>query len=159
MPESAATRWLRFKMNFFPAYRGVGARVDYIADDYREVRIRLPLNWRTRNYVGTIFGGSLYGSLDPVYMIMLIKILGSGYVVWDKSATIRFLKPGRNTLRATFILDDAELEAIRSLTAAGAPIDRTYHVELRDSEGVPHVEVEKVIYIRRKKAELVLERA
>lgn len=159
MPESAATRWLRFKLNFFPAYRGVGARVEYIADDYREVRIRLPLNWRTRNYVGTIFGGSLYGALDPVYMIMLIHILGPAYVVWDKSATIRFLKPGRTTLRATFTLDDAELETIRTLTAGGAPIDRVYSVSLRDSEGVPHVEVEKVIYIRRKKTDPMLERA
>jgi len=59
------------------------------------VRIRLPLIWRTRNYVGTIFGGSLYGAVDPIYMIMLIKALGPDYIVWDKAATIRFLRPGR----------------------------------------------------------------
>jgi acyl-coenzyme A thioesterase PaaI-like protein len=53
-------------------------RVTYIAADWREVRIQLPLNWRTRNYVGTIFGGSLYGAVDPIYMIMLIKALGPG---------------------------------------------------------------------------------
>ena len=97
MPESRQTRWLRWKLNFFPAYRGVGARVDYIAGDFREVRIHLPLNWRTRNYVGTIFGGSLYASCDPIYMIMLIQILGRDYVVWDKAASIRFRKPGRAT--------------------------------------------------------------
>ena len=55
-----------------------------------EVRVKLPLNWRTRNYVGTIFGGSLYGAVDPVYMIMLMKVLGRDYVVWDKAASIRF---------------------------------------------------------------------
>jgi acyl-coenzyme A thioesterase PaaI-like protein len=150
MPESRRTRWLRWKLNFFPAYRGVGARVDYIADDFREVRIHLPLNWRTRNYVGTIFGGSLYGALDPVYMIMLIHILGRDYVVWDKAATIRFRKPGRATLFATFKIDDTELDAIRAATADGTPLDRTLHVQLVDAEGVVHVEVEKVIYVRRK---------
>lgn len=78
MPESLKTRFLRWRFNFFPAYRGTGARLTYIADDFHEIRTKLPLNWRTRNYVGTTFGGSLYGAVDPLYMVMLIKILGKG---------------------------------------------------------------------------------
>ena len=74
---------MRWKFNSFPAYRGTGARVTYIAADFREVRIRLPLSWRTRNVVGTIFGGSMYGAVDPIFMIMLIRLLGADYVVWD----------------------------------------------------------------------------
>src|SRR6059036_2568352 len=69
MPESLRTKLARGGFNLFPAYRGTGARITYIADDYREVRIDLPLSWRTRNYVGTIFGGSMYAAVDPVYMI------------------------------------------------------------------------------------------
>ena len=143
-------RLLRWKFNLFPAYRGTGARVTYIADDFREVRVRLPLSWRTRNAVGTIFGGSLYGAVDPIYMIMLMSILGRDYVVWDKAATIRFRKPGQTTLTATFTIDDAELDAIRAATAGGQPIDRTYNVDLVDDEGTVHAEVDKVIYVRRR---------
>jgi hypothetical protein len=150
MPESFRSRLLRWKFNLFPAYRGTGARVTYIAADFREVRVKLPLSWRTRNYVGTIFGGSLYASVDPMYMIMLIQLLGPGYVVWDKAAAIRFRKPGRSTLTATFRVDDAELETIRNRTANGEPLDRTYNVDLVDAEGVVHASVEKVIYIKRK---------
>jgi acyl-coenzyme A thioesterase PaaI-like protein len=95
MTESFASRKMRWGFNLIPAFRGTGGRVTYIAGDFREARVRLPLSWRTRNYVGTIFGGSLYGVVDPLYMILLIKILGPRYVVWDKAATIRFLKPGR----------------------------------------------------------------
>src|SRR5437763_12581448 len=102
MPESFRTRLLRWKINLFPAYRGSGARVTYIASDFREVRVRLPLSWRTRNVVGTIFGGSMYGAVDPVYMIMLMRLLGRDFIVWDKAAGIRFRKPGRATLYATF---------------------------------------------------------
>ena len=141
-------RLLRWKFNLFPAYRGTGARVTYIANDFREVRVRLPLSWRTRNAVGTIFGGSMYGAVDPIYMIMLMSILGRDYVVWDKVATIRFRKPGQTTPTATFTIDDAELDAIRAATAAGQPIDRTYNVDLVDRDGVVHASVEKVIYIR-----------
>jgi len=150
MPESFRSRLLRWKFNLFPAYRGTGARVTYIAADFREVRVKLPLSWRTRNYVGTIFGGSLYASVDPMYMIMLIQLLGPGYVVWDKAAAIRFRKPGRSTLTATFRVEDAELETIRNRTANGEPLDRTYNVDLVDAEGVVHASVEKVIYIKRK---------
>jgi hypothetical protein len=149
MPESSSSRLVRWKFNLFPAYRGTGARVAYIAADFREVRIRLPLSWRTRNVVGTIFGGSLYGAVDPMFMIMLIRILGPDYVVWDKVATIRFRKPGRTTLYATFLLDEAEIDAIRAATADGQSVDRTYHVDLVDEAGVVHVAVEKVIYVKR----------
>ena len=149
MPESPASRRLRWGFNLFPAFRGTGARITYISGDYREMRVELPLNWRTRNYVGTIFGGSLYGAVDPHYMIMLIKILGPGYVVWDKAATIRFRKPGRGTLYAQFLLDDEEIATIRRLTEASQPIDRVYTVDLTDSKGVVHASVEKTVHIRR----------
>jgi len=150
MPESWTTRALRWRFNLFPAYRGSGARVTYIADDFHEVRARLPLSWRSRNIVGTIFGGSMYAAVDPIYMIMLMRLLGRDYLVWDKAAAIRFLKPGRSTLCATFRIEDAELDAIRAVTAGGDPVDRVYHVDLVDSEGTVHAAVEKTIYVRRK---------
>jgi hypothetical protein len=148
MPESLTSRLLRWRFNLFPAYRGTGARVTYIAADFREVRVKLPLSWRTRNYVGTIFGGSLYGAVDPVYMIMLIRILGPGWTVWDKAATIRFRRPGRNTLFARFVLDDEEIAAIRRLTE-GSTMDRVYTIELADAAGLVHATVEKTIHIRK----------
>jgi acyl-coenzyme A thioesterase PaaI-like protein len=152
--ESFASRLARWKFNLFPAYRGTGARVDYIAPDWREVRVRLPLSWRTRNLVGTIFGGSLYASIDPIYMVMLIRNLGSEYVVWDKSATIRFRKPGRSTLYARFVLTAQELDAIRAELSDRESIDRVYRVNLIDAAGTVHATAEKTIYIRHKNAEI-----
>ena len=139
-----------WKFNLFPAYRGTGGRLVSIADDWSEVRIKLRLTWRTRNYVGTLFGGSLYGAVDPLYMVMLMHRLGPEYVVWDKSASIRFRRPGRGTLYATFRVDDEELAAIRTAVAAEVKIDRVYVVELVDAEGIPHATVEKTIYIARR---------
>ena len=153
MGESWKSRLLRWRWNIFPALRGTGARIDYASEDFREVRVRLPLNWRTRNYVGTIYGGSMYGAVDPFYMVMLIRNLGPEYAVWDKAATIRFKKPGRSTLYARFRLDDAELDAIRRELNGKRSIDRVYTVDLTDAEGTVHASVEKVIYIARKQKE------
>ena len=149
MSESFASRRLRWGFNLFPCYRGTGGHVTHISADFREVRVRLPLNWRTRNYVGTIYGGSLYGAVDPFYMIMLIRILGPDYTVWDKAAAIRFQRPGRSTLHARFFLPEEEIETIRRLAASSPSIDRVYTVELADAAGLVHATVEKTVYIRR----------
>lgn len=150
MPESFKTRLARWGFNLFPAFRGTGARITYIAGDWREVHVKLPLSWRTRNYVGTIFGGSMYASVDPMYMLMLIKVLGPEYVVWDKAAAIRFRKPARGTLYARFVLRDEELRAIEAGLAEEPHIDRNYLVDLVDAEGVVYASVEKTIYISKK---------
>ncbi|MEC4681950.1 MAG: DUF4442 domain-containing protein [Nitrospirota bacterium] len=88
--------------------------------------IKLPLNWKTRNYVGTIFGGCMYGAVDLIYMIMFIKLLGPKYIVWDKAATIRFRKPGRTTLYARFTVAKEEVGAIRTELSYRPSLERTY---------------------------------
>ena len=151
MPESLRTRLFRWAFNLWPCFRGTGGRVTFIASDWSEIRLRLPLSWRTRNYVGTIFGGSLYAAVDPFYMLMLIHRLGPDYVVWDKAASIRFRHPGRGTLHTIFRLEAAELDTIRQLLTEQPKVDRTYAIELRDAEGKVHVEVQKVIHISLRK--------
>ncbi len=150
MPESFATKFDRLKFNLFPAYRGTGAKVIYIADDYRVIRVKIPLNWRTRNYVGTIYGGSMYSGIDPIYMLMLIRNLGKNYIVWDKAATIRFKRPGKETLFADFVLTQAELDEIREILEMKKSVDRIYNVELKNKNGKVHALVEKTLYIAKK---------
>ncbi len=150
MPESFATKIDRLKFNFFPAYRGSGARVLYISEDYRELRVKIPLSWRTKNYVGTIYGGSMYAGIDPIYMLMLIRNLGKDYVVWDKSATIRFKRPGKETLFAEFYLTQEELSEIKHQLQTQKSVDRIYTVELKDKNGTVHCIIEKTLYIAKK---------
>ncbi|MBK9527733.1 MAG: DUF4442 domain-containing protein [Acidobacteria bacterium] len=151
MAESFKSRRFRWLFNFFPAYRGTGGRVAYIADDFREVRVRLPLSWRTKNYVGTIYGGSIYASVDPIYMLMLIHILGPEYVIWDKAAKIRFKRPGKDTLYCDFVLTQEEIDEIKRLAETEKSIDRIYELELKDKAGVVHALIEKTLYISKKR--------
>ena len=152
MKDKLGPRTFRWLLNLWPCTRGTGGRVTRISPDWKEIRVRLPLNLQTRNYVGSIFGGSLYGAVDPMYMLMLIHLLGPDYIVWDKAATIRFVKPGRTTLFATCRVEDAELDEIRRLLETEPKIDRTYRIALVDAEGTIHAEVEKIIQIRKKEA-------
>ncbi len=151
MPENFKSRVFRWGFNFFPAYRGTGGRLIFVSDDFHEIRIKLPLNWRTRNYVGTIYGGSIYASIDPIYMLMLIRILGPEYIVWDKAAKIRFRKSGKTTLYADFNLSHDEIEEIKRLAETSKSVDRIYEVELKDKEGLVHAQIEKTLYIAKKR--------
>jgi hypothetical protein len=100
--------------------------------------------------VGTIFGGSIYAAVDPFYMLMLIKVLGPGYVVWDKAASIRFRRPGRTTLHAHFLLDQAIVDDIRAELERVEKLDRHFTVELKDATGEVHAIVEKTVNIRKR---------
>jgi acyl-coenzyme A thioesterase PaaI-like protein len=151
-PESWRSRLTRWKFNWFPAYRATGARITYIAADWGEVRIRLPLSWLTRNYVGTIFGGSMYGAVDPIYMVMLIKGLGPDYVVWDKAAMIRFRRPGRESLYATFLLPPELLATLRAEVDRAGKVEREFVVELVSASGEVHANCQKLLSIRRRQA-------
>jgi acyl-coenzyme A thioesterase PaaI-like protein len=152
MRGAIAERLRCWMFYFYPCYRGTGGRVKHVAADWSEVQLELPLSRRTRNYVGTIFGGSIYGAVDPIYMLMLIKRLGASYVVWDRAARIEFLKPGRTTLHARFSIPDEEIAAIRAALERERSTNRTYSVELVDGSGEVCVRVEKVIYIRKNQA-------
>jgi acyl-coenzyme A thioesterase PaaI-like protein len=150
MPAWLSNKLRCWSFYVFGCYRGTGGRLRYIAEDWSEVRLDLPLSWRTRNYVDTIFGGSIYSAVDPIYMLMLIHRLGNEFVVWDKAASIQFKKPGKETLHAHFVVSDEELSAIRGALETQRSVDRSYVIELKDLAGTVCATVEKIIYIRRR---------
>ncbi|MDJ1499709.1 DUF4442 domain-containing protein [Xanthocytophaga agilis] len=111
--ESFKTWCFRLFMNWYPMYMGTGGKILRISGDWQEVKVRLRRSLWTYNYVGTIFGGSYFSASDPFYMLMLLHNLGKGFVVWDKSASIRFKKPGKTTLYADFLITPAILAEIQ----------------------------------------------
>ncbi len=147
VPPAWRARLMRLGFNLLPAFRGTGGRVEHIAQDFSHIRIRLPLSWRTRNVVGSIYGGSLFAVTDGVHPVMIMSALGDGVIVWDKAASIRYRKPGLSTLYADFVLDRGEIEAIRAALKENPELDRTYRVELKDADGLVHTVVERTVYI------------
>ena len=143
--------WPRL-INLWPPFLGAGIRVTRMAPGWREIDVEMKLRRWNRNYVGTHYGGSLYSMTDPWFMLMLIENLGRDYIVWDKSASIRFRKPGRGLVRASFRLSNEQIQEIREALLAAEKIDRTFTVEVKDESGTVIAEVQKQIQVRRKAA-------
>jgi hypothetical protein len=93
----------------------------------------------------------MFAMTDPIYMVMLLKNLGPDYIVWDKAASIRYLKPGKTDVTADFQLSDETVSNIRSQVDSLGKMDWHAKVEIRDLQGVTVAEVDKVLYIRKKK--------
>ncbi|HEX4986051.1 MAG TPA: DUF4442 domain-containing protein [Burkholderiales bacterium] len=150
--ESLRTRLLRLRFNFFPAFRGTGARVIHISEDRCMLRIKLPLNLWTRNIHGTLFGGAMYAATDPLYAILVKMGLGPGYIVWDKAGAIRYRRPGRSTLYAECSVTEAQIARLRRRLECEPSVDVEYRIELVDARGAVHAVVDKTIYVARKDA-------
>ncbi|MEN1940283.1 DUF4442 domain-containing protein [Luteimonas sp. MJ174] len=141
---------LRRGMNAWPPFLFAGIRITAISDDFRHARVELRQRWYNRNYVGTHFGGSLFAMTDPFWMLLTMRSLGRDYYVWDQAAEIRFLKPGRGTVHASFDLGDEVLAAMRAATAGGAKYLHWFDTEVRDGAGDVVASMRKQVYVRRK---------
>ena len=136
-------------VNIWPPIAGAGIRVRWGAD-MKSVDVEMKLRLWNRNFVGTHYGGSLYSMCDPFYMLMLIKHLGPEYIVWDKSASIRFRKPGKGKVRADFRITDAQLDDIREQLKTLPKCEPTFTVEVKNEAGEVVAEVQKVLHVRKK---------
>jgi len=146
-----AGRWLIRLIKLYPPFLGAGIRVA-IAKDLRRFDVSMRLSVWNRNYVGTHFGGSLYAMCDPFFMLILIEALGSDFVVWDKAATIRFRRPGRGRVRATFEIPDERIAEIRREALEVGKVEPVFRVDVVDEAGEVVAEVEKLLYVRKRRA-------
>lgn len=142
----------RFFINFYAPYIGAGVKVDFISDDFREIKVSMKLTRMNRNYVGTQFGGSLYSMVDPFYMLQLMNILGKDYIVWDKSADIDFIAPGKSKVTAEFHISDELIQEIKDKTASGDKYLPSLPVNIMSQEGELIAKANKTLYIRKKPA-------
>ncbi|MEM8962709.1 MAG: DUF4442 domain-containing protein [Acidobacteriota bacterium] len=138
-------------LGLYPPYFGAGVWVTRVARDISAIEVRMKLRFWNRNYVGTHFGGSLYSMVDPFYMLMMIELLGPGYLVWDKAATIHFRRPGRGTVHARFEIPPEEVARVRELADNNDKVEPVYTVEVRDADGELVAEVEKVLWVKKKR--------
>lgn len=137
----------KYGFNWSPMYRRSTGKVVEVSEDLLYIKVKIPLNWKNRNFVGSIFGGSMLSATDPIYMIQLLKILGDNYVVWDKSATIKYKRPGRETIFCEFIFTLEEVRAIKKDVENKGEIDIVKTPNIINKDGIVFAELIKTIYV------------
>jgi len=143
-------RFLRHLMNWYGPYRGAGVKIRHLADDFTSATVEMPLRWYNKNYVGVHFGGSLYSMIDPFHMLLVMNQLGSDYVVWDKMATIEFIRPGTGTVTAHFEVNQEQLRDIKENTQNGQKYLPVFEVEVLAEDGTLVAKAYKTLHVREK---------
>ncbi len=146
------SRWQRIRerlVNLYPPFLGAGIRSRRLDD--LTIQVEMPLTWLNRNIFGTHFGGSLYAMCDPWFALILLRALGDGYIVWDKAASIQFVKPGRGVVTALFHIPPERVEEIRRAAESSSKVEPLFTVEVVDAQEQVIAQVEKLLYVRKKK--------
>lgn len=138
-------------LNAYPPFIGAGIRVVGVKTDdtYRSITVSLKHRWWNMNLFGSAFGGSMYAMTDPFYAMLVKTGLGPGYTVWDKSATVRYLKPGVGTLHTTFTLSTTQLKEIQDQVEAAGKAEPEFTSVVVDEKGVKVCEVVKTVHVKR----------
>jgi hypothetical protein len=142
---------LKLMLNLYPPYLGTGIKIKHISEDWRAIHTSLSLRWFNRNAVGTHFGGSLFAMVDPHIMLLLIRLLGKEYWVWDKSAEIEFIKASNKTVTSTIKISRDDLEKIKRRTDNGEKYLPEFVIEIKDDDNELVAIIRKILYVRRKK--------
>ncbi|MBW1649520.1 MAG: DUF4442 domain-containing protein [Deltaproteobacteria bacterium] len=137
-------------LNLYPPYWGTGIFIKKVAPDYRRITVIMKQKWYNRNYAKTHFGGSLFAMTDPFYMLMLIQILGKNYNVWDKTSRIDFIKPGKGTVTAEFIITEEQIKKVLKNTRNGEKYLPEFSLHIKDKTGDTVAIITKIIYVRKK---------
>ncbi|SEL64765.1 Acyl-coenzyme A thioesterase PaaI, contains HGG motif [Colwellia chukchiensis] len=142
---------MKYLLNIWPPFLFSGIRVVDISADFRRAQVRLKLSPFNKNAVGVHFGGSLFSMTDPFCMLMVLSRLGRDYIVWDKSADIDYIKPGKGTVTADFDITDALIDDIVAKTASGEKYLPEIPVYVKDAQGQVVAKLNRTLYIRRKR--------
>ena len=148
--EGFSQKFKRFVFNLYPPFFISGAKVRFLSTDWREAHVSIKLKLRNRNYVGVVFGGSIFSASDPIVMLQLLHILDKSYIVWDKSAEIIFKKPIKKKVAAKFLITDSILENIKKEVTEKGEFNLEIPIDFVDKEERVYARVNKVLYIANK---------
>jgi len=137
----------KYMFNLSPMYRRSTGKVINVDAGFWRVDIKIPLTYKNRNYAGTIFGGSLFSATDPIFMVQLVQIIGSDYIVWDKSSLVKFKRPANQDVFASFVFTESEVEDMKQKVAVDGEIEVVKPVEITNHEGKVFCQIDKTLYI------------
>jgi len=137
------------RMEFWPAWWMMRIKVTSLANDWRQVRITLPLTWISRNMGGGMFGGFQASLADPIAPIACAKVF-KGYDVWTRKLIVDFQRPGITDLELRFDFPmDKEQEIFEELAKRGRSTP-SFEYGLYLQDGTLCTKIECVVAIREK---------
>jgi len=143
---------LKWMLRMYPPFFFQRIWVKKIYTGFKGIDVKIYKSFLNINSNKTVFGGTIFSSLDPIHPILLdqaFKAKGmKNTVAWLKSAKINYLKPGRTDLQFSVRLLEEEINEAYQIIQENGKIVKTFTTEIFDSKGIKCAVCENEIYIR-----------
>jgi len=137
------------RLEMYPPFRAMRIRVVEISDDWRRVRILLPLDWRSQNPGGVMFGGWQAALADPIAALVCARNF-PGYSVWTRAMTIDFELGGATDLELRFAMSSEQAEQIKTELATRGRATPSFEYGYHLKDGTRCTKVLNTVAIRPK---------
>lgn len=137
------------KIELYPPFFLMRVKVLEIRDDWRYVRMKLPLNTFSRNPGGVMFGGYQAALADPVAALACARVF-PGYSVWTRAMSIDFRLGGRTDLELVFEFPKVQEEAIAAELAEKGRATPTFEYGFFLADGTRCTVIHNTVAIRPK---------
>ena len=137
------------KIELYPPFFLMRVKVLEIRDDWRYVRMKLPLNTFSRNPGGVMFGGYQAALADPVAALACARVF-PGYSVWTRAMTVDFQQGGRTDLELIFEFPREQEQLIGAELAAKGRATPTFEYGFHLADGSLCTRIHNTVAIRPK---------
>lgn len=134
-------------LELYPPFVPMRIKVMEIGDGWRSVRIKLPLNARSRNPGGVMFGGYQAALADPIAALACARVF-PGYSVWTRAMNISFEHGGNSDLEMRFSLTPGQEREIRMELARAGRATPTFEYGYFRTDGVRCTVIRNTVAIR-----------
>ena len=142
---------LKWVMRLYPPFFFQRIWVRRFDKGFTGVEVKINRSWLNRNHNGTIFGGTIFAATDPFYALLFDQQLQrKGYktVVWLKSATVQYIKPGRTALFFRISVDGNDIREVEAALGEHGKAVKTFPVTVVDRNGDTCAIMHNEVYIR-----------
>ncbi len=140
-------------MRLYPPFLLQRIWVQKIYKGFSGADIKINRSLLTLNFGKAIFGGTIYAAIDPFYALLfgqLLKNKNYNITVWLKSASIKFLKPGRCDLYYSIRITEEMIKEVEMEINANGVFVKSYTIEIYSKTGELHAIAKNEIYIKKK---------
>jgi acyl-coenzyme A thioesterase PaaI-like protein len=135
------------RLELYPPFYKMRAKILEAGDGWRRVRIRLPLTAFSSNLSGDMFGGWQAALADPIAALACARVF-PGYSVWTRSMSIAFEKPGSTDLELRFEMLPEQERAISTELEANGRATPTFEYGFFLADGSQCTRITNTVAIR-----------
>ena len=140
-------------MRLYPPFLLQRIWVQKIYKGFRGADIKINHSLLILNFGKAVFGGTIYAAIDPFYALLFGQLLRNenyNITVWLKSASIKFLKPGRCDLYYSIRITDKMIQELETELNSNGVFVKSYAIEIYSKTGELHAVAKNEIYIKKK---------